>query len=238
MSPRETAGRRLDAPKPDRSPKVKEGGREKMNKKLGMALLLPLLLISLSSFGAAYWVKEAHVWGEARLGTLSMNIEEISFDGASKDIGVIWYGTGGDPAALYIVLGEWYPGGWVYIDLLLHNDGDIELKLHDLRIEFASGEGALMDWVLFGIPDTVDVGKPPDDVTLDIYHFHYLSWWTTTRYYDDLGIPEIILEPSQRFRIWGFFQLHPDTPIGYMGKTLVIKFIVSYIQYPTPPLYT
>jgi len=185
-----------------------------MNKKLLTAVLVPLMLMLVASFGYAAWTDSIAIYTTATTGDVEFRILAIGVWNSSAGLSFSASGVGESPyEAVNLAIRNTYPGSWAFIWLKVKNTGTISIKLYRMRIVCTGGNADWKSYYRFAIPTQGDLAcefGPP------VYFENDLNWWSTWRYYTAGGdlatIPVPPIAPEAEYVLGGYFKLADNAP--------------------------
>jgi len=199
-----------------------------MNKKLLTAVLVPLMLMLVASFGYAQWTDSVAVNVAATTGDVEFRI--LAFGVCSQSGGLVFTGEGsyGEVDSISLTMDRTYPGCWAYFSLQVRNTGTISLKLYRMRIVYTGGNAGWMDYYYFAIP----TGDAWCGMTAPVYFYNTLTWWSDWKYYGinlDAGLPNSPKAPGTVWVLGGYFKLADDAP-QVESDTINVRLDLEAIQ--------
>ncbi len=184
-----------------------------MNKKLLTAVLVPLMLMLVASFGYAAWTDSIAIYTTATTGDVEFRILAFGVCSKSGELAISASGVGDYPhESITVTISNTYPGCWAYFCLRVKNTGTISVKLYRLRIAYKDGNAGWMDYYYFAIPE----GNTWCNIGPRVWFNNSLTWWSTWRYYTAGGdlatIPVPPIAPEAEYVLGGYFKLADDAP--------------------------
>ena len=199
--------------------------------KLGAVFLVAVLALAGIGVGYATFYDPIYITGTADTGDLEYRITRFGVceqGGLDEEWEPTWTGidTYTDETSITVTVDPTYPGWYAYTCLRVHNTGDIPLKMYSMKITYVAGNPDLMGYYRFAIP----TGNTWCQITGPVYWNNTFNWWTTEKYYSDLGIPYFHILPGASYVLGAYFYLDQSLPTGYENSYLTVTITITGTQ--------